>query len=100
MRELRFAGIARFHDAHLAAAGYDLDARAFDAIGYREARAVLRGELAAADMAATMKAATRRFTRRQLGWFRSEPGVTWYNAPDTIDVGELAAWLRATQEGE
>jgi tRNA dimethylallyltransferase len=82
----------------LAAAGHDLDARAFDAIGYREARAVLRGALAEADMAETMKAATRRFARRQLGWFRSEPGVTWYNAPDRIDVGALAAWLRAPQE--
>ena len=61
---------------------------------------MLRGELAEGDMAETMKAATRRFARRQLGWFRSEPGVTWYNAPETIDVGALAAWLRATQEGE
>jgi tRNA dimethylallyltransferase len=82
----------------LATAGIDLDRRAFDAIGYREARAHLRGELAAIEVPEAIKAATRRFARRQLAWFRSEPDVTWYKTPDAVDVDRLAAWLRA--EGE
>jgi tRNA dimethylallyltransferase len=79
----------------LAAAGHDLGRRAFDAIGYREARAYLRGELPLDAIAATMTAATRRFARRQLAWFRSEPEVAWYNAPDDVPLSALAEWLTA-----
>ena len=79
----------------LAAAGHDLGRRAFDAIGYREARAHLGGALPLAAIAPAMKAATRRFARRQLSWFRSEPEVAWYNAADAVDLAALAAWLGA-----
>jgi tRNA dimethylallyltransferase len=75
----------------LAVAGYDLDARAFDAIGYRELRAVLRGELAAGDATAAIQAATRRYARRQVSWFRAEPDVTWFESGD-----EAFAYLQAT----
>jgi tRNA dimethylallyltransferase len=77
----------------LAAAGHDLSRRAFDAIGYREVRAHLSGELAREALAPAIAAATRRFARRQLAWFRSEPEVAWYNAPDSVDRAALAAWL-------
>jgi tRNA dimethylallyltransferase len=81
----------------LAAAGYDLGARAFDAIGYREVRGRLRGELAEAELLPAIQAATRRYARRQLSWFRAEPGITWYKAGAEVDVGALAAWLREQQ---
>jgi tRNA dimethylallyltransferase len=102
--ELR-ARIARRVDAMLAAglvaevralvgSGLDPSLRAFDAIGYREALACLRGELPEGQVAEAIEAATRRFARRQLAWFRSEPEVTWYKAEGSVDLPRLAAWLR------
>jgi tRNA dimethylallyltransferase len=79
----------------LVADGHDLGRRAFDAIGYREARLHLRGELPRERIAETMTAATRRFARRQLAWFRSEPEVAWYNAPQAVPLAALADWLMA-----
>ena len=73
---------------------YPLDLRAFDAIGYREIGAHLRGEI---DLAAAREktiAATRRYARRQRGWFRAEPDVAWHESADSVDVPGLAAWLR------
>jgi tRNA dimethylallyltransferase len=79
----------------LVAAGYPLSLRAFDAIGYREMRAHLAGQTTLAEAAEAIKAATRRYARRQLGWFRSEAGVAWYKDGRDVDVDDLATWLRA-----
>lgn len=77
------------------AARYPLDLRAFDAIGYREIRELLRGNLDVATARVQIKAATRQYARRQLGWFRSEPAITWYNAPGAVDRMSHIDWLRA-----
>jgi tRNA dimethylallyltransferase len=53
------------------------DAKPFDFIGYRELRAVLRGEMQLADAQASIQQATRRYAKRQLTWFRREAGVHW-----------------------
>jgi tRNA dimethylallyltransferase len=61
---------------------------AFSAIGYREAWAVLDGDLtvdAAIDLDARRNVA---FARRQRTWFRAEPGVEWLDA--TADPGRTA----------
>ena len=42
-------------------------------IGYAEAAAVLRGELAETDLAAAVTARTWRYARRQRAWFRADP---------------------------
>jgi tRNA dimethylallyltransferase len=77
-------------------AGVPAAARAFDAIGYREVRALLQGSLPAAELVPRIQAATRQYARRQLGWFRSEPAaLAWYTSGDDVDVNALAAWLRA-----
>jgi tRNA dimethylallyltransferase len=77
---------------------YPLDLRAFDAIGYREAREVLRGTLDPTAAPAHIKAATRRYARRQLGWFRSEPAITWYNARGAVDLASHIEWLRVGRD--
>jgi tRNA dimethylallyltransferase len=61
----------------LLAAGLAEDAKPFDFIGYREMRAVLRGELKLEEARATIQQATRRYAKRQLTWFRKEAGVQW-----------------------
>jgi tRNA dimethylallyltransferase len=51
--------------------------RAFDALGYRQARAVLRGEISEPDAIAATRQAHRNYAKRQLTWFRREPDVHW-----------------------
>lgn len=65
---------------------YDPGLPAFSAIGYREAWAVLDGELtreAAIELDAQRNLA---FARRQRTWFRSEPGITWLDATDGLPI--------------
>src|SRR5262249_57246909 len=76
------------------AARYPLELRAFDAIGYREIGAHLRGEIDLPAAREKMVAATRRYARRQRGWFRAEPHVTWHASAELVDVRALADWLR------
>lgn len=55
-----------------------LSRTAAQAIGYREARAVLDGtqpSIAAAREATVVR--TRQFARRQIRWFRRDPRITW-----------------------
>ena len=51
-------------------------ARAMDAVGYAEARAVLEGRLAREELRDTIVRATRVFARKQRTWLKQAP-VTW-----------------------
>ncbi len=51
--------------------------RAFDSLGYRQARAVLRGEISESDAIAATGQAHRNYAKRQLTWFRREREVRW-----------------------
>jgi tRNA dimethylallyltransferase len=53
---------------------------AFSAIGYREAWAVLDGELTRQAAIELDARRNQQFARRQATWFRSEPGVAWLDA--------------------
>jgi len=77
----------------LHAAGY-AGARSLGAIGYRELGAHLGGELDLRAAILAIKQATRRYARRQLGWWRPDPAVAWYRSPGEVDLAELTAWLR------
>ncbi|HYL84090.1 MAG TPA: tRNA (adenosine(37)-N6)-dimethylallyltransferase MiaA [Candidatus Angelobacter sp.] len=59
-------------------AGLNEKAKPFDFIGYRELRAVLRNELSLDQARELIQQATRRYAKRQLTWFRKEPGVRWF----------------------
>jgi len=76
---------------------YDPRLPAFSAIGYREAWAVIDGELGR-DRAIELDARrNEQFAKRQATWFRSEPGIAWLDAAEAplepalrIAVGLLA----------
>jgi tRNA dimethylallyltransferase len=53
------------------------NAKAFDFIGYRELRSVLRNQMTLDAARAAIQQATRRYAKRQLTWFRKEPAVYW-----------------------
>jgi tRNA dimethylallyltransferase len=57
--------------------GVPEDAKAFDFIGYRELRKVLREEMQMDEARAAIQQATRRYAKRQMTWFRREKGVHW-----------------------
>jgi len=52
-------------------------AKPFDFIGYRQLRAVLRGELSLDSARAAIQQATRQYAKRQQTWFRRERDVHW-----------------------
>jgi len=58
-------------------ANYGEGPRAFDSLGYRQARAVLRGEMTEAEGIAATSQGHRNYAKRQLTWFRREPEVRW-----------------------
>ena len=57
------------------------------AIGYREVAAYLAGELTEEEARERTVIATRRFARRQDGWFRKDPRIRWvrYDDPDRVE---------------
>jgi len=76
-------------------AGLEQGRTARTAIGYREVASYLRGELSLDDAVEQTTTATRRFSRRQDGWFRKDPRVVWvrWDDPDRVEqaVGAVAA---------
>jgi tRNA dimethylallyltransferase len=61
------------------------------AIGYREVAAYLAGETDLDAAIETTTAATRRFSRRQDGWFRKDPRVLWVGWDDPTRVERAVA---------
>ncbi len=61
--------------AGLLARGVPAEAKPFESLGYRQALAVVRGELDLAAAIADTQKATRNYAKRQMTWFRHEPGV-------------------------
>lgn len=59
------------------------------AIGYRQAVAVVDGELGEDEARADTAAATSRYARRQESWFRPDPRIVWLDATD----GDMARVL-------
>ncbi len=60
------------------------------AIGYAHAIAQLRGDIDESDAIAQTQALTRRYARRQVGWFRRDRTVEWLDASadDLVDSAE------------
>jgi tRNA dimethylallyltransferase len=59
---------------------YDPALPAFSAIGYREAWAVLDGQLNREQAIAEDSRRNQAFAKRQRTWFRAEPDITWLDA--------------------
>lgn len=70
----------------LLADGYGRALGSMKGLGYRQVCGYLAGEYDRAEAVRLLKRDTRHFAKRQLTWFRSEPGVRWYQ----IGTGERA----------
>ncbi|GAB4415473.1 MAG: tRNA (adenosine(37)-N6)-dimethylallyltransferase MiaA [Anaerolineales bacterium] len=79
--------------------GYAPDLPTMSAIGYREAVAVLKGEMSEEAAKAQMRRVTRVFVRRQANWFKEDdPSIDWFYAGETQLTEKVAthihAWVR------
>jgi len=77
--------------------GLNENAKPFDFIGYRELRAALRGEATLQEALEVIRQATRRYAKRQLTWFRKEPGVRWFSGfgNDAAVQTSVLEWLQS-----
>jgi tRNA dimethylallyltransferase len=83
----------------LIARGVAEDAKPFQFIGYAELRAHLQGKLNREEASKKIQQATRRFAKRQITWFRREPGVHWLAGfGDAPEIGEAALDLLKTKQ--
>jgi tRNA dimethylallyltransferase len=69
--------------------------RPLEAIGYRQAVAVLKGDLDLADAERSIVADTMRFAKRQMTWFRHQADVTWFETADDAYTTAVR-WLAST----
>lgn len=73
---------------------------AAQAIGYKEFVGVLEGTLRLEDAVAAVKQATRRYAKRQLTWFRSDPRVRWIDVTDMSSRQILSRALELLESDE
>jgi tRNA dimethylallyltransferase len=66
----------------LLARGWSADLKPMKSLGYRHACMVLSGRATIEHAARLMKRDTRRYAKRQLTWFRSEPEALWWDPAD------------------
>ena len=72
--------------------GLDPLARPLQAIGYRQALSVLRGEMTVQEAEGAIVTATLRFAKRQMTWFRHQADVRWFAHAEEAHEAALA-WL-------
>jgi tRNA dimethylallyltransferase len=61
--------------ASILARGFSAQAKPFESIGYKQALQVVKGELSLKDALFYARRDTRRYAKRQMTWFRQEPGL-------------------------
>ena len=91
MEQGLFDEVKRLYEAGLLSEG----STAYDAIGYKEMLACVRGEESLTSAAEKIKLATRHYAKRQLTWFLRNKDITWLY-PD--DYGTKAELLSAALE--
>jgi tRNA dimethylallyltransferase len=79
----------------LLALGCDPGLRPLQAIGYRQAGLVVRGEATVDDSRRDIVKATMRYAKRQMTWFRHQAEVRWFPTAEAA-YPAITAWL----EGE
>jgi tRNA dimethylallyltransferase len=72
--------------------GLSPELRPLQAIGYREAVAVVQGKMSLEEAEGAIVTATMRFAKRQMTWFRHQAEVAWFRDPEEAYEAALA-WL-------
>jgi tRNA dimethylallyltransferase len=86
---------------NLLSKGYNKDLPALKGLGYRHLIAYLRGEMGLEEAVRQWKRDTRHFAKRQMTWFRREPGVIWIDASAGTDAtAQTIVQMIAEQGGQ
>jgi tRNA dimethylallyltransferase len=85
----------------LLAKGVPEHARPFGGLVYRQALEHLHGMRDEHATRALIVQENRRYAKRQLVWFRKEPGLTWFNGPGDSESTQASVlkWLEDNGEG-
>lgn len=81
----------------LLAQGYG-ETRPMGSLGYRQLSAHLRGELDLTEAVRQTVRDTRRFARRQMTWFREEPGIRWFQRPEQLDMAHVLREVQGLEQ--
>ncbi|HEY6970325.1 MAG TPA: tRNA (adenosine(37)-N6)-dimethylallyltransferase MiaA [Candidatus Angelobacter sp.] len=80
---------------------YGETARPLQSLGYKQAAQHLRGELSLEQAIALAQQGHRNYAKRQMTWFRREPGVHWFHAfGDDARVHDQSLDLVAASSGK
>ncbi len=69
--------------------GFHRDLKPLQSLGYRHIIAYLYGELTLSDAMEQLKRDTRRYAKRQITWFRSDPSIRWFNPEKLIKEKDI-----------
>ena len=76
---------------HILQLGFAAESKPFESHGYKQALQSIRGELNLRDAIFYAQRNTRQYAKRQLTWFRREPGLVWLKGfADTPGIRETA----------
>ena len=67
--------------------GYGPQLKSMTAIGYRHMLKYLLGEWSLEEAIQTLKRDTRRYAKRQMTWFKAEPGIIFMD-PENVTLAE------------
>jgi tRNA dimethylallyltransferase len=67
--------------------------KALDSLGYRQAMAVVAGEMSEENAIKAAQQGHRNFAKRQMTWFRREPAVNWIEG-----FGDESETIRAASD--
>jgi tRNA dimethylallyltransferase len=79
--------------AQLLARGYTRETGAMKGLGYQQIAGYLAGDYDRAEALRLLKRDTRHFAKRQLTWFRKEPGLQWRMLSEQDTAEEVAGRL-------
>jgi tRNA dimethylallyltransferase len=77
--EAMFAGGLPEEVRSILARGYGANAKPFESIGYKQALQMVTGDLSLKDALFYSRRDTRRYAKRQMTWFRQEPGLEFFH---------------------
>ena len=70
----------------LLAAGFRSELKSMQSLGYRHMVAFINGQVNWEETVRTMKRDHRHYAKRQLTWFRADPGITWAEPEHISDL--------------
>ncbi len=74
--------------------GFSRELKAMRSIGYRQLAAYLHGEIEFSEAVSLIKRDTRRFAKRQMTWFKTDPEIRWI-VPAAENTALAENWAEA-----